>query len=447
VSARQDGRLGEVAGELGLELVEVFGGGELGAALVRDRSDGRELVLKVLPGEVWARRFARGAALSARVRSSAYPVPRYVGTGVSSGVSWSLQERLAGEVPEVMSAAHARQLLALVRRHADAADREADVLARFDRELGDALARVGDVPDAAPLARELADALALRPTSLRTHDVVHGDFHHRNYLAIGDQVTGVFDWDLAWVGDWRIDLVNLACWSSWVPSQIPPAVARLVVEAVMAECEADLLALLTAFHTLTVLDFNVREHPDRVPWQLGAIDGTTRRWLDPGDDDGGARRAAITVRDAVEDDAPAVARIYVDSWNDGFGAIVGMRDLDGDQVVRWAGELVAGTRRWWVAERAGRVVGFAGVGPSRDPVGPGLGELDTIAVDPGEWRTGIGRALMDVALGSLARAFTSAVVWTVAGDDRGHRFYEATGWVLEGRRRADGREVCFRHDL
>jgi hypothetical protein len=58
MTARQDGALATIAVALGLDLVAVLGGGEFGAALVRD-DGGRELVLKALPGEVWAARFAR----------------------------------------------------------------------------------------------------------------------------------------------------------------------------------------------------------------------------------------------------------------------------------------------------------------------------------------------------------------------------------------------------
>jgi aminoglycoside phosphotransferase (APT) family kinase protein len=283
MSARQDGALATVATALGLDLVAVLGGGEFGAALVRDGS-GSELVLKALPGEVWAARFARGAELSARVRSGEYPVPRYVGTGVSDGVSWSLQERLAGDVPDVMTGAHAEQLVALAHRHAGAAGREGDVHERFDRELDGAAERLAghpDAADAAAVATELAGALASRSAPVRTSDVVHGDFHHRNYLASGDRVTGVFDWELAWTGDWRVDLVNLACWASWAPSQVSPAARRVVVDAAVAACEPEVIALFTAFHTLRALDFDARHHPDRLPGLLAVVDRTTRRWVRP----------------------------------------------------------------------------------------------------------------------------------------------------------------------
>ncbi|TML41245.1 MAG: aminoglycoside phosphotransferase family protein [Actinobacteria bacterium] len=280
-TARVDGLLPTVARELDLEITALPGGGEFGAALARD-SHGRELVLKVLPGSIWAARFARGAELSARVRSSSYPVPRYFGTGVAVGASWSLQERLPGTIPDVMTESHARQLLGFLNHHEESADGDGDLVSEFRQELGDAVARLVDQPAIASLAAELGATMASAPTiAVRSHDVVHGDFHHRNFLAEGDRVTGVFDWELAWVGDWRVDLVNLACWGSWVPSQIPPDVVAVIVEAARSACEPPVLALFAAFHTLRALEFNLRVHPDRLPWMLDVIDATTRAWLRP----------------------------------------------------------------------------------------------------------------------------------------------------------------------
>lgn len=154
------------------------------------------------------------------------------------------------------------------------------------------------------------------------------------------------------------------------------------------------------------------------------------------------------MRDAIADDAPVVARIYVDSWNAGFGDALARRELDAGLVRRWGDELAfGGTTRWWVAERDGLAVGFAGVGASRDPIRPGLGELDTIAVDPRRWRTGVGGALMAVALGDLGARFREAILWTVAGNGRALGFYRATGWEADGGTRAAGREVSLRHRL
>lgn len=156
----------------------------------------------------------------------------------------------------------------------------------------------------------------------------------------------------------------------------------------------------------------------------------------------------VLIRAAAADDAPEVARIYVDSWNLGFGSLMPSRVLDTDRIRRWEADLTAGRTSWWVAEDDGALVGFVGIGPSRDPVDPGLGELDTIAVDPGWWRTGVGTALMGTALDALVAAgFREAIVWTLAGYDRGQRFYESAGWRRDGGARDDGHQVSFRHSL
>ena len=155
----------------------------------------------------------------------------------------------------------------------------------------------------------------------------------------------------------------------------------------------------------------------------------------------------LRVRAARADDAARVAQIYVESWNEGFGDLVGYRVLGDAQIERWKRTLSSGLRQWWVAEDRTEIVGLVGVGPSRDPIDVALGELDTIAVSPSHWRRGMGRSLMTVALRALAADYHDAIVWTVAGYDRGYRFYEAIGWHRDGGTRADGREVSFRRSL
>lgn len=89
------------------------------------------------------------------------------------------------------------------------------------------------------------------------------------------------------------------------------------------------------------------------------------------------------------------------------------RGVDTDLVAPWGKDLAAPVRpRWWVAELTEVIVGFAGIGSSRDPILAELGELDTIALDPSMWRRGVGRALMSTALS--------------------HRFVMATGRLCSG---------------
>ncbi|MFI6828002.1 GNAT family N-acetyltransferase [Kribbella sp. NPDC050241] len=154
----------------------------------------------------------------------------------------------------------------------------------------------------------------------------------------------------------------------------------------------------------------------------------------------------VQIRAATAEDAPRVVEIYVDSWNAGFTGLMPPIEADDARIQRWATDLANDRTSWWVAEADGSIAGLVGIGPSRDPVDPQLGELDTIAVDPAHWRTGLGTNLMHTALDALA-AYQQAVLWTLANYPQGQRFYESTVWYADGTTRADGHQVMFRHDL
>lgn len=163
------------------------------------------------------------------------------------------------------------------------------------------------------------------------------------------------------------------------------------------------------------------------------------------------RELPVTIRSALQDDAETVARIYIDSWNAGFGELLSgaNRTVTSKLTERWRHDLVQPIlHRWWVAEYTGSIVGFAGIGPSRDPVDVQLGELDTIAVDPPYWRARIGKALMAVAQHFLrVDGYDEAILWTVDGYEQGIAFYEAMGWRRDGGVRDGGRQIRFRRDL
>ena len=160
---------------------------------------------------------------------------------------------------------------------------------------------------------------------------------------------------------------------------------------------------------------------------------------------------SVAIRPATAVDAGAVARIYVESWNAGFGELLSRADrvVTPDLVERWRCDLAQPVpHRWWVAERGEEIVGFAGIGHCRDPVDSRLGELDTIAVGPPHWRTGVGTALITLAMRYLAAdGYREAIVWTVEGYEQGITFYEAMGWRRDGGTRDGGRQVRFRRSL
>ena len=158
-----------------------------------------------------------------------------------------------------------------------------------------------------------------------------------------------------------------------------------------------------------------------------------------------------TIRPATQADTEVIVRMYIDSWNAGYGSLLSRADrtVTAEMTERWRRDLGRGLPyRWWVAEREGSIVGFVGIGPSRDPADPRLGEVDTIAVDPPHWRTGVGRALMSIAVRHLVSdGYDDAILWTVEHYERGQSFYEAMGWRRDGGVRDGGLQVRFRRGL
>lgn len=79
-----------------------------------------------------------------------------------------------------------------------------------------------------------------------------------------------------------------------------------------------------------------------------------------------------------------------------------------------------------VAEHAGQLLGFAVVLRRDD----GDGELDGLFVEPGQWRHGVGRALVKEAE-QIAIADGSTTLW-VSAHTRALGFYESCGFVTVG---------------
>lgn len=267
-----------VASELFLRVVQPLAGGEFGAVLVVD-GDGRELVMKALPTPDWASRFARGAELAQRLRERGYPASNYVGIGSTRIASWSLQEVLPGRVPDSMTIAHARRLVDLASMHAGAAGRANDWRRESLEEMRLKCSRVVRSGELKEMATELVAIIESgHDIDLLQDSIVHRDFHHRNYLATGDEVTGVFDWELASVGDWRSDLVTLAFWSVIASEQVPRDVAGYVAAEMRSRCPPNVVAFFAACRAVVQLDFAVRVHPDSVSGLVTSLEERIAPW-------------------------------------------------------------------------------------------------------------------------------------------------------------------------
>jgi GNAT superfamily N-acetyltransferase len=92
-----------------------------------------------------------------------------------------------------------------------------------------------------------------------------------------------------------------------------------------------------------------------------------------------------------------------------------------------------------MAEDEGELVGFSACGESRDEdAEASVGEVRSLFVAAGRWRTGVGRALMSAALDSLReRGSTEATAWSFAANERANAFYEQAGFTRDGAERTE----------
>ncbi|HEX3759983.1 MAG TPA: GNAT family N-acetyltransferase [Kofleriaceae bacterium] len=148
----------------------------------------------------------------------------------------------------------------------------------------------------------------------------------------------------------------------------------------------------------------------------------------------------MTVRQGVADDALAIAVVQVEGWRWAYRGLVPDAVLDAmsvdERTAIWRRVLSAPDTesRVWLAERDGRVVGFAATAPAGDAGHPpGTGKLTAIYLARDAVGTGAGRALLEHATGDLRqRGYRRAVLWVFAANLRARRFYEIAGWRFDG---------------
>lgn len=144
----------------------------------------------------------------------------------------------------------------------------------------------------------------------------------------------------------------------------------------------------------------------------------------------------MPVRRAGAEDADAIARVHVRTWQAAYRDVFPPEQL--------AAIVVEPRALAWQALLAGRVTafvdedgaGFASVGPSRDE--DGAGELYAIYVLPERWGSGLARELLAAAEAELrAQGFVEATLWVLADNPRARGFYESCGWRLDGAAKTD----------
>lgn len=153
--------------------------------------------------------------------------------------------------------------------------------------------------------------------------------------------------------------------------------------------------------------------------------------------------AEVTIRDAAAADLPAVCDIYnalvattTVAWTDVPETL--------DERRRWFAEQRERGRPVLVAERGGRVVGFAAYGDFRG-AGRWPGYRHTVEhsihVRREAWGTGAGRALLEVLIERARAAGVHVMVAGIDGDnDAAIRFHERLGFEVTARMPEVGRK-------
>lgn len=169
----------------------------------------------------------------------------------------------------------------------------------------------------------------------------------------------------------------------------------------------------------------------------------------------------IRIRPARPDDAEAIAAVDQTSWEHAYrdmltDAQFQRRDLKGLQA-GWLDKLAVSEHRVYVATLgAGNLVGFIRTGPSRDDDDdPGVvGEVYAIYLHPDSIGLGVGRQLYQYAARHHRIAGRSELTaWSLAANNRVHRFYEKMGCKSDGGERSiailggEHLEVRFRRNL
>jgi GNAT superfamily N-acetyltransferase len=147
----------------------------------------------------------------------------------------------------------------------------------------------------------------------------------------------------------------------------------------------------------------------------------------------------------VAADADELARVHVETWRAAYAHALPAEALAAlsveERAALWR-EILARRdprARNLVADRGGRLLGFASTGRSRDPdAGDETGELYGIYVRPEAWGHGVGRRLLTDAAETMRTAgFREATLWVLDDNPRARRFYEAAGWQVDGAEKED----------
>lgn len=144
----------------------------------------------------------------------------------------------------------------------------------------------------------------------------------------------------------------------------------------------------------------------------------------------------IKIRPATPADAATIAQIHVDSWRQAYARYVPQAYLDSIEVSErqkmWSDVLAQPSTKVFMAETAGRALGFASVGPAKDEdAEPGDLTLYTMYLNQESWGLGVARRLMK-HVDDLITEGVAMTLWVFAENTRARKFYERNGFKHDG---------------
>lgn len=149
--------------------------------------------------------------------------------------------------------------------------------------------------------------------------------------------------------------------------------------------------------------------------------------------------AAVSVRRALPNDAPHIARVHAEGWRTSYTGMIPESAFAGrgygDRLRQWCARLSSQSldEHVFVAVAGDGVAGFVYGGPTGWPELPYDGELYAIYVLPEYHGKRIGSTLFRVLARTLgALGYASMILWVVAANPS-CRFYERMGGIVVAR--------------
>jgi len=155
------------------------------------------------------------------------------------------------------------------------------------------------------------------------------------------------------------------------------------------------------------------------------------------------QQANIEIRQAADEDIPAIAHIINEAWKTAYAGIVPQSYLDGireeDKVVRLREGLERVQHmRYYVLSENGVPVGAASLHRARNGDLPDAAEFSFFYFLPSVWRRGYGRQLLDhLKLVSAGAGFRRLCCWVLEQNVRAVSFYESQGLLRDGKRQTE----------